>query len=242
MRALVVDDERNVRFLLQEVLQRADFEVTTAADGERALELFHDTRFDLMVLDLRLGGRTDGMRLLRTARWRWPDCAVVILTAHGTLESAVEAIREDVDGYLLKPVESSELLHTVQEAIERRAVLRQGQGQDQRVLEHGPIRVDLDKHLVSAHGARVDLTPQEFKLLVCLFENHERVVTPKELVQIVRDYVPDSTHEARQIIKWTIHSLRHKVERDPRAPETVVNVRGVGYTLGPLQPPSCCDR
>jgi len=124
MLALVVDDERNVRFMLREVLSKDGFEVMCAADGDEALELLRDTSFDLIVLDLRLGGRIDGIRLLRTARWRWPNSAVVILTAHASLDTAVEAIREDVDGYLLKPIEARDLLVAVHQAIDKRANLR----------------------------------------------------------------------------------------------------------------------
>jgi two-component system response regulator RegX3 len=235
MLALVVDDERNVRFLLRELLSKDGFEVTCAANGAEALDLLHDTRFDLVVLDLRLGGRIGGMRVLETARWRWPNTAAVILTAHGTLETAVEAIREDVDGYLLKPVESRDFLVAVHEAIAKRASLRRAQGEEEHPLVHGVIHVDVDKHMVTVEGELVELTPQEFKLLVCLITNRERVVPPKELARVVRDYTPDSTHEARQIIKWYVHRLRAKIEPNPRKPRYIVNVRGVGYTMGPIE-------
>lgn len=235
MLALVVDDERNVRFMLREVLSKDGFEVMCAADGDEALDLLRDTSFDLVVLDLRLGGRIDGIRLLRTARWRWPNSAVVILTAHASLGTAVEAIREDVDGYLLKPIEARDLLVAVHEAIDKRANLRQPQGEEEPRLVHGPIHVDLDKHMVTVGTELVGLTPQEFSLMVCLLKNSDRVVSPKELARIVRDYTPDSNHEARQIIKWYVHRLRAKVEPDPRNPQYIVNVRGVGYTLGPIE-------
>ena len=232
--ALVVDDERNMRFMLQETLSRAGFAVTSAASGEEALDLLHDTHFGLAILDLRLGGRVDGMRLLQAARWRWSDMAIIILTAHGSLETAVESIKEGVDGYLLKPVERQELLRTVKQALDRRKRLVQSNKPEPRVFEHGPLRIDLDKHLVLQDEEMIELSPQEFALLVCLFENRERVVSPKELAKVVRDFTPDSTYEARQIIKWYIHRLRHKIEKDPRNPQFVVNVRGVGYTLGIL--------
>jgi DNA-binding response OmpR family regulator len=231
--ALVVDDERNVRFFLQETLARSGFSVRTASSGEEALEILHDTRFDLALLDLRLGGRVDGMRLLGAIRWRWPDTAIIILTAHGTLETALEAIREGVDGYLLKPVEPAELRQVVREALERRqAVARARSGRERTLLQHGPLTVDVGRHLATRDGEPVDLGPQEFKLLVCLMENAGRVVSPKELVRTVRDYDPDSAHEAREIIKWYVHQLRRKIEPDPDRPRFVLNVRGVGYTLG----------
>lgn len=231
--ALVVDDERNVRFFLQETLARSGFRVQTASSGEEALDILHNTRFDLALLDLRLGGRVDGLRLLGAVRWRWPDTAVVILTAHGTLDSALEAIREGVDGYLLKPVEPAELRQVVNEAIERRRALARTQREpDAQILRHGPVVVDLQKHLVTRDGEALDLGPQEFKLLVCLMQNAKRVVSAEELVRTVRDYDPDSRYEAREIIKWYVHQLRSKIEPDPARPRFVLNVRGVGYRLG----------
>ena len=228
--ALVVDDEQNMRFMLQQILSRAGFEVSDAANGEEALERLHDTRFDLAIFDLRLGGRVDGMRLLRAARWRWPNLAIIILTAHGSLETAVESIKEDVDGYLLKPVERQELLQTIQHAIDRRKGLIQKNDQEQQVLTHGPLRVDLGKHLVTRDEELVELSPQEFKLLICLLENQDRVVSPKELADVVRDYAPESTYEARQIIKWYIHRLRRKIEVKGEE-RLLVTVRGVGYMI-----------
>ena len=229
--ALVVDDEENVRFFLRETLVKAGFTVTEAASGEEALEQLHDTRFDLTLLDLRLGGRVDGMRLLNAVRWRWPDTTVVILTAHGTLESAVEAIREGVDGYLLKPVEPSELRQVIREAMERRRALAQPAASP-KPLQHGSLSVDIDRHIAMRDGEPVELGPQEFKLLVCLLQNAGRVVSPKEVVRMVRDYEPDNTIEAREISKWYIHQLRRRIELDPAHPRFILNVRGVGYRLG----------
>jgi two-component system, OmpR family, response regulator MtrA len=233
MLALVVDDEANVRFFLQETLATGGFEVTPAASGEEARQYLHDTRYDLVLLDLLLGGRVDGMRVLSAARWRWPDIAAVILTGHASLDTAVEAIREGIDGYLRKPVEPAELRQVVREAVQRRQALSRPHPADgQRALQHGPLMIDVDKHVVLRDGQPVDLTPQEFKLLVHLVENKQRVVTPAELVRTVREFQPDSTFEAREVVKWYIHGLRKKIEADPGAPRLIVNVRGVGYRLG----------
>lgn len=235
MRALVVDDEQDIRFFLQEVLANSGFDVTSAASGEEALQYLRDRHYNLVILDLRLGGRVDGMRLLSAARWRWPGTAVMILTAHGSLETAMEAIREGIDGYLLKPVEPEELRQAVNEAIERRRALAQPtQEPEQSVLRCGALTVHVDKHLVLRAGKEIELTPQEFRFLVYLLENPNRVITPKELVRVIREFEPDSTFEAREIIKWYVHTLRKKVEADPANPQFIINVRGVGYRLGKI--------
>ena len=234
VRTLVVDDEKGVRFFLEETLRREGYDVTSASSGEDALDRLRDTPFDLVMLDLRLGGRTDGLRVLEAIRWRWPETVVIILTGHGSMESALTAIREGVDGYLLKPVEPQEVRHTVVEALERRrqrARVHQTQ-EDKQVLEVGPFRVDPEKHLVTMDGQPLDLTPQEWSLLVHLIENRQKVLTPEELVRVVREYEPEDLYEARQIIKWYVHRLRRKVEPKPSKPRYILNVRGVGYTFG----------
>ena len=228
---LVVDDEEGVRFFLQETLGRAGHVVVTASSGEEALDRLRDSQFDLVVVDLKLGGRVDGLRVLETARWRWPDSAVVILTAHGSLESAMAAIREGVDGYLLKPAEPEQVRQTVEEALGRRRGIVRGQEEEERepFLRRGPFSVELEKHLVTRDGQPLELTSREFQLLVHLMQNASRVVTPREIVRVVGHYEVEDLYEARQIVKWYIHRLRRKVEPEPGKPRYILNVRGVGY-------------
>lgn len=235
MRALVVDDEERIRFFLSETLQRSGHVVTTAASGEEALELLQDNAFDLILLDLMLGGRIDGQRVLEAVRWRWPGTIVIILTAHGTLGSAVSAIREGVDGYLLKPVRPEEVRRAIEEAIERReALVETGtDGEASHILKRGPFSVDLQSHQVTYERENVELTPSEFRLLVHLMQNAHQVISPPDLVQAVRRFRPEYLQEARQIIKWYIHRLRRKVEPDPDDPRHILNVRGVGYLFEP---------
>jgi DNA-binding NtrC family response regulator len=99
---LVVDDEEKIQLFLAETLKREGHVVTTVGSGEEALDLLQDTAFNLAILDLKLGGRIDGHRVLEAIRWRWPAMVVIILTAHGSLDSALEAIHEGIDNYLLK--------------------------------------------------------------------------------------------------------------------------------------------
>jgi DNA-binding response OmpR family regulator len=234
VRTLVVDDEAGVRFFLEETLRRAGHAVTTASSGGEALDCMRETPFDLILLDLKLGGRVDGLRVLEAVRWRWPQTVVLILTAHGSLESAMAAIREGVDGYLLKPVEPGELRQAVQEALDRRKRLAQAPeaAGEEHLLQRGPFSIDLNKHLVTLDGRPLDLTSREFTLLTHLIQNAHRVVSPKELVQVVGQYENADLYEARQIVKWYIHRLRRKVEPDPSSPRYILNVRGVGYRFG----------
>lgn len=232
LETLVVDDEQGIRFFLKETLKKDGHAVTTAADGEEALDALRDRRFDLMILDLRLGGRVDGLRVLEAVRWRWPSTIVIMLTAHGSLESAQKAIEEGVDGYLLKPVEPTEVREAIEEALERRDRVVESHEEKQaqkKHLQRGPFFVDRDKYVATYKGDSLDLTRREFRLLVHLMDNTDRVVPPPELVRVARDYDPEDLQEARDIIKWYIHRLRQKVEPEPSDPRFIVNVRGVGY-------------
>ena len=230
MHTLVVDDEEGVRFFLERTLRSAGHEVVLASSGEAALDRLRDTHFGLVLLDLNLGDRVDGLRVLEAVRWRWPDTIVLILTGQGSLESAVVAIREGVDGYLLKPVEPYEVRRAVQEAVDRRRrVATASQEEAPPLLQRGPFSVDIKKHTASLGDQPLELTEHEFSLLVHLMENADRVISPKELVRVVGGYEADSTYEARQIVKWYVHRLRRKVEPDPSHPRYILNVRGVGY-------------
>jgi len=121
----------------------------------------------------------------------------------------------------------------VQEALARRERLTRSKevDEEQHLLQQGPVSVDLKKHLATLDGRPLDLTPSEFNLLLCLMQNAQRVVSPRELVQAVRGCECEYEWEAREIIKWYIHRLRRKVEPDPSSPRHVLNVRGVGYTF-----------
>jgi DNA-binding response OmpR family regulator len=230
---LVVDDEEKIRLFLAETLKREGHEVTTVGSGEKALDLLQDTAFDLAILDLKLGGRIDGHRVLEAIRWRWPAMVVIILTAHGSLDSALEAIHEGIDNYLLKPVSPAQIRQAVKEAFSRREIIfDEEQNQpEQNIIQNEPFTIDLDRHEVICDGQLLDLSPSDFALLVYLIQHAPQVLGPKELVRVVRDYEPDSMYEARDIIKWYIHRLRQKVEPDPSRPRYILNVRGVGYRI-----------
>ena len=227
---LVVDDEAGIRFFLTETLEQAGYRVSTADNGEAALEILRDTAFDLIFLDLNLGGKIDGLRVLEMAKWRWDNIAVVILTAYGTMDSALTAIQEGVEGYLLKPATPAEVRDAAQKAISRRKASGNGTQPKTsvRTLNHGKLFLDLDKHLTTLDENPIELTSSEFRLLVYLIENAERVSSPYELVKIARDYDCADDREAREIIKWYIHRLRQKLGNS----KSIINLRGVGYRLG----------
>jgi DNA-binding response OmpR family regulator len=233
LNTLVVDDEQGIRLFLTETLRRSGHAVSSASSGEEALDVLRDRHFDLVLLDLKLGGAVDGLRVLEAVKWRWPDTAVVMLTAHASLDSAVAAIGEGVEGYLIKPVKADEVRRAVEKALARRLPRVRPVPVDDGVLCRGDFRLNLKTGQVTLDGFPVELTPYEYALLRHLMENSDRVVPPRELVEVVRDFRPEGVHEARDVIKWYIHRLRQKVECEASRPEHILNVRGVGYTFKP---------
>lgn len=231
---LVVDDEPGIRFFVEETLHRSGHDIMTAKSGEEALKLLRDTPFDLVVLDLKLGGKVDGIKVLEAIRWRWPDTSVIILTAHGSLDTALQAIDHGIEKYIQKPLSPQELRKVVEEVLADKATSSTRKEDDGRqIFTKGHFEVDEGLHRVQMGDQKLKLTPSEFTLIVHLLRNDDRVITPDELVDVVRGYKPDDVIEARQIIKWYIHRLRQKVEQDSSHPKFILNVRGVGYRIKP---------
>ncbi len=233
IRTLIVDDDEKIRFVLTETLQSMGHSVTPASSGEDALEQLRNTHFDMAILDLRLGGRVDGLRVLEAIKWRWPNTVTIILTGHGSLDSAMAAIREGIDAYMLKPVRVQEIRETVQEALERRKRVAQARQEEQasNLLIRGSFTADTVGRRVAMNGEPLELTTCEYELLVYMMHNAHRVISPQELVQVVRQYECDHLQEARDVIKWYVYRLRRKVEPNPTRPRHILNVRGVGYTF-----------
>ncbi len=231
---LVVDDEPGIRFFVEETLHRSGHDITTVKSGEEALETLRDNPFDLVILDLKLGGKVDGIKVLEAIRWRWPDTSVIILTAHGSLETALQAIDQGIEKYVQKPLSPKQLRDVVEQVLKERANLSTRLlDNGHQILKKGPFEVDESLHRIVMNEKKLELTPSEFTLIVHLLRNDDRVISPEELVEVVRGYKPDDVIEARQIIKWYIHRLRQKVENDSSHPEYILNVRGVGYRIKP---------
>ena len=257
-RILVVDDEAAMRATLEEILGGAGFEVATAANGQLALNELERHRADLMLLDLRMDG-LDGLQVIEAARQIAPDTVIVMLTAHGTMESALTAMRRGAFDYLLKPCQVPEILDAVQRGLAHRAqTLRQRDlvnlmqraihelqvpgaaptesASPARFIQSRGISLDLQRHVATARGQLLDLTLTEFKLLAYLMQRPDQVVSPRELVSAVQGYEADE-YEARAIVRVHVRRLRQKLEPDPDNPEYVVNVRGVGYLFASVRPP-----
>jgi DNA-binding response OmpR family regulator len=232
---LVVDDDESICLFLKEALEDADYRVTTVSDSRDALDLLRIERFGLILLDLNLGSYVDGQRILETVKWRWPETVVVILTAYGSLESAIDAIHEGVDDYLLKPVEPEQIIRTVGSALWRKHVQANDAEEDPqvRVLEYRPLSLNLELQQVTVDGELVHLVPIEYRLLAHLMQNAHKPVSSEELARVARQCECTDRQKAQELIMWYVRRLRRKVEFRPSRPRHIVNVRGFGYMFVP---------
>jgi two-component system KDP operon response regulator KdpE len=224
-RILVVDDEPEITRALRTILAGNGFEPLLAASGEEGLELLARRHPDLVVLDLSLPGM-DGLEFCRVVRQeRGLDVPIVVLSVHDAEDKKVRALDLGADDYLTKPFGVAELLARIRAALRRAGGARPT---GQAVLEHGEIRVDLERHDVSVAGRAVHLTPTEFNMLVYLLRNVGKLITHRALLRAV--WGPEY-EDARPYLHVYVGQLRRKLEPDPAHPRYLLTEPGVGYRL-----------
>lgn len=223
-RVLIVEDEESLAEPLAYLLSKEGFDTTVVVDGPSALAEFDRAGADIVLLDLMLPGMsgTDVCKQLR-ARSSVP---VIMVTARDSEIDKVVGLELGADDYVTKPYSARELIARI------RAVLRRGsEGEDvgvDTVLEAGPLRMDIERHIVSIEGAHIALPLKEFELLEYLMRNKGRVLTRGQLIDRVwgSDYVGDT-----KTLDVHVKRLRSKIEADPANPSRLVTVRGLGYKL-----------
>ncbi|HNM83539.1 MAG: two-component sensory transduction protein RegX [Mycobacterium sp.] len=222
---LIVEDEESLADPLAFLLRKEGFEATVVADGPSALAEFDRAGADIVLLDLMLPGMsgTDVCKQLR-ARSSVP---VIMVTARDSEIDKVVGLELGADDYVTKPYSARELIARI------RAVLRRGGDTDDPglydgVLEAGPVRMDVERHVVSVNGEPITLPLKEFDLLEYLMRNSGRVLTRGQLIDRVwgADYVGDT-----KTLDVHVKRLRSKIEADPANPVHLVTVRGLGYKL-----------
>lgn len=221
-RVLVVDDEEAILKLLEYNLVQAGFDVLTADNGPGALQKIEEERPDLIVLDLMLPGM-DGMELTQTLRREGIDTPIIMLTAKGEEIDRILGLEMGADDYVTKPFSPRELVARVK-AVLRRTGEESGRGDT--VYRCGEITVDVQRYEVMRGDQPVELTPREFELLHYMIQNSGRVMTRDHLLDKVWGYefVGDT-----RIVDVHISHLREKLEPDPKNPQYIKTVRGVGY-------------
>ncbi len=223
-RVLVVEDEESISDPLSYLLKQEGFEVAVAGTGPEALAEFDRSGADIVLLDLMLPGLS-GTEVCRALRAR-SSVPVIMLTARDSEIDKVVGLELGADDYVTKPFSARELVARVRAVLRRR-----GNEPEETVtaaLEAGPVRMDVERHVVTVDGRSVQLPLKEFELLEMLLRNAGRVLTRGQLIDRVwgADYVGDT-----KTLDVHVKRLRAKIEPDPAAPQHLVTVRGLGYKL-----------
>ncbi len=228
-RILLVDDEQSVQTLLAYPLRKDGYEVVPAFDGREALDRFAERRFDLVVLDVMLP-KVDGIEVCRRLRSR-SQVPIIMLTAKDDETDKVLGLEMGADDYITKPFSVREFRSRVRAALRRSDMLRGRVGGEP--IHAGEIEIDFERRAVTARGDLARLTYVEFELLATLARAPGRVMTREMLLEQVWG---DSAYRDPRTIDVHIRHLREKLERDPRRPEYLLTVRGVGYSFRELSP------
>ncbi|PPB48108.1 DNA-binding response regulator [Arthrobacter pityocampae] len=224
-RILIVEDEESFSDPLSYLLGKEGYEVSVVDNGLDAITEFDRSGADLVLLDLQLPG-LPGTEVCRQLRQR-SSVPVIMLTAKDAEIDKVVGLELGADDYVTKPYSSRELVARV------RAVLRRQAEPEELIsntVQAGPVRMDIERHVVSVDGNQVALPLKEFELLEMLLRNSGRVLTRGQLIDRVwgSDYVGDT-----KTLDVHVKRLRGKVEPDPSNPRYLITVRGLGYKFEP---------
>lgn len=258
---LIIDDEASLRQTMARILQRAGYEVTTAANGQEGLALVSEHPFDLLYLDIRMPD-VSGLELLKTIHAKFPDLPIILFTAQPDLNSAVEALRRGATDYLLKPLKPQTVIDRTQailanqqkerrkreiqrqiDALQAELVALESPGDDKAdSLTKQPLVSDdrfvkrggliLDLHTRHATlNGRVVNLPPTSFDYLLVLARHTPNIVDYQTLVSEAQGYVTDTREAQELTKWHIHHIRQAIEPDKRNPVHVINVRGTGYRL-----------
>ncbi len=221
-RILLVEDEPGLVVTLTDLLSAEGYQVASASDGLSGLARASSEKFDLVILDVMLPGKT-GFDVCRELRQHGKDVAILMLTAKTQLVDRVVGLKLGADDYLTKPFEPPELLARVEALLRRvkkeklKPVLR---------FEFADVQIDFERGEVRKAGAAVSLAAKELELLRYLIDHRGNVIPREELLEAVWEYQPGVNSRTVDVhIAW----LRQKLEDTPQLPRHIQTVRGVGY-------------
>ena len=258
---LIVDDEASLRQTLARILQRAEYEVTTTANGNEALKLLSQHAFDLVYLDIRMPD-ISGLEVLKMIHARYPELPVILFTAQPDLNSAVEAVRSGAIDYLLKPLKPQTIIERTRSILINKQKERRKRELQRQIETLQAELSSLEREDGSQPGEasqQRDVTDDRFlkrglltlDMLTRRVTLNERVVnlppTSFDYLLVLARHTPNvvdyqtlvseaqgyetDPHEAQELTKWHIHHIRQVLEPDARNPIYVINVRGTGYRL-----------
>lgn len=219
---LVVEDEKNISDVIKAYLEKENYKVITAFDGEQAIEIFKSNNVDLVILDLMIP-KISGEKVCSTIR-NISNVPIIMLTAKSDEESKIEGLTIGADDYVVKPFSPRELVTRV------KALMRRSYRSDttlaEKLIFKDELEIDIDKLQVTKNNEVLDLTTNEFKILLALASNPKVVFTREQLINKAfgLDY-----EGFDRTIDTHIKNIRQKIETNPKKPEYIITVYGVGY-------------
>ncbi|MCB0208697.1 MAG: response regulator transcription factor [Anaerolineae bacterium] len=251
---LIVDDEASLRLFLSEELSDEGYEVYVAANGKEALKLLNTQNIDLAIVDLQMPG-INGLELMAAIEKMADPPELIMLTAHASLETSIEAMRLGTSDFLLKPYDVDELLGAIERVMKQRRLKLQQRlaarllvesfgvpqmpetspakptepkSADLTRLEARALIVDLDTMSITKSGRPLSLSPTEFRLLTTLMKQPNQPLTFQDLADLTHGQ-PVDAYQARDLLKSPLGRLRRKLGQAPDGQDYIVNVHGVGY-------------
>ncbi len=226
-RVLLVDDEEKILEALESYLRNDGYQVFKAVNGEKALQLFNRVNPELVILDVMLPD-ISGEEICKRIRMQGSKVPVIMVTARVDEDFKVRCLDYGADDYVTKPFSPKELMGRVRAVFRRCSDDREVMA-DIIIIGNGELEINNPRHEVRRHGQVVNLTPNEYKLLLTFCRNPKRVFTREELVVIIFGY--DYEGQERSI-DTHIKNLRQKIEDESREPRFIITVHGVGYKFG----------
>ena len=230
MKILLVEDDTEISDMLRNFLISENFEVTAAFDGESACGEFFADEYSLVLLDLMIPKKS-GMEVMRSIREK-STVPIIILSAKDTDSDKTLGLGLGADDYITKPFSVTEVLARIKANIRRTTQYAAGNAREETVLKRGALSLDINDYSVLKNGERMELTAKEFEILRLLMENPKKVYTKEQLYSLVWK---DAYFGDENAVNVHISRLRNKIEDNPREPQYIITVWGIGYKLGEIK-------
>ena len=227
-RFLIVDDDAEIRDFIKTDLEMSGFSIDTASDGQMGLNMALKSDYELIILDVMMP-KMDGFEVCQNIRKVNKKVPILLLTAKGAIEDKVKGFNCGADDYLVKPFDIQELLVRIRALLRRNAPV--GNTSTNETLSLGEIKLFPESLETSIKGQIIKLTPTEFEILYCLMQYANKAVSLTTLLNEVWGYDED---EDVRMVRVHVGGLRQKIETNPKHPEFLHTVTGVGYKLTPF--------
>lgn len=227
MKILLVEDDIEISTMLKNFLITENFEVITALDGESACEKFFSDNFSLVLLDLMIP-KMNGIEVMSKIR-EHNTVPIIIISAKDTDSDKTLGLGLGADDYITKPFSVTEVLARIRANIRRSTQYAMGTSMEQPVITQGVLSMNLNDYSVKKNGKEIELTAKEFEILKLLLQNPKKVYTKEQIYSLVWN---DAYLGDENAVNVHISRLRTKIEDNPRDPQYIITVWGIGYKLG----------